>query len=127
MILCLHKRSPSYWKSLFPLHSLSDLPTQAVQFSFTVYFLRSTNRLHIVIQNEPHLHISSISFSLQDTDETNPLKPMSQMCIRLCDGSAFYSQDISVAALIDVSDGACYIEVGALNTVDDRTTTLLSI
>ena len=32
-----------------------------------------------------------------------------------------------MAALIDASDGACYIEVDALSTVNDRTTTLLSI
>lgn len=108
----LHKRVPCIWNFIFPHEFSTKATEETIHFPFVVFFLRQTNRLHIVIQNkETKLQIRSISFSIESTNVKNPLKPSSNLRIRLSTGSVFYFQDVCVAAWVDSNDGACYIKV----------------
>ena len=112
LILVLHKRVPCIWNSIFPREFSTETAEETIHFPFVVFFLRQTNRLHIVIQNrDTQLQIRSISFSIESTNVKNPLKPTSNLRIRLSTGSTLYFQDVCVAAWVDSNDGACYIKV----------------
>ena len=112
LILLLHKRVPLIWNSIFPREFSTETTEETIHFPFVVFFLRQTKRLHIVIQNkETKLQIRSISFSIESTNVQNPLKPSSNLRIRLSTGSTLFFQDVCVAAWVDSNDGACYIKV----------------
>ena len=111
MILLLHKQFPGIWNSIFPGEATLKTTIETINHPFVVFFLRQTNRLHIIIQNKAKLQIRSMSFSILNINLKDPLKPTSNLRIRLSNGSTYFIQDICVAALVDSKDGTCYIEV----------------